>query len=519
MQQRHSFKSLGECQVSEGDNWMKKIIMLFLIAYVFLLSSNENAVFAEERQIQEEVIYHILIDRYNNGDHSIDQHVDVNDPYAYHGGDFQGIITRLNDLQEHGITTLSLSPIMANTDKGYHGYWIEDFYQIEEQFGSMEDFQMLVEEAHKREMKVVIEFVTQFIAPTNPIAQDSEKADWIMDQELSEPEWINHTVKLDLQNEEVQKYLIDVADFWMEETRIDGFNIQAVDQTPVSFLKALTEHIESTNSNFYLIGDILETDENSQEILDSTGIQVIENTALNQTMRETFSKEDNEVSTIYNVWEESGNQHPLLFMDDMYSKRFTQLFSENGRNSLTAWKLALTYMYTTPGVPMIFQGSEIPMYGEDAIAAQKLVQFNSGDSDLQEFFHKISSLRSQFPALQYGDYELVDTSNAMSVFRRSYEGDTLYIAINNSSTSQNITLSDIEPGMQLRGYLEDNLVRANDDGAYRIGLPRESVEVFHVQPDKGLNWGFISFVGGVLLLFIVGVIYLSRKQKQREAEE
>lgn len=168
---------------------------------------------------------------------------------------------------------------------------------------------------------------------------------------------------------------------------------------------------------------------------------------------------------------------------------------------------------------MIFQGSEIPMYGEDAVAAQNLVQFNSGDSDLQEFFHKISSLRSQFRALQYGDFELVDTSNAMSVFRRSYEGDTLYIAINNSSTSQDITVSGIEPGMQLRGYLEDNLVRADDNGDYRIGLPRESVEVFHLQPDKGLNWGFISFIFGTLLLFIVGVIYLSRKQKKREAEE
>ncbi|WP_068676604.1 alpha-amylase family glycosyl hydrolase [Oceanobacillus sp. Castelsardo] len=498
---------------------MKKVIMLFLIACVFFIS-NENAVlYAEEQQIQEEIIYNILIDRYNNGDHSIDYNVDVNDPYAYHGGDFQGIITRLNELQELGITTLSLSPIMANAEKGYHGYWIEDFFQVEEQFGSMEDFQLLVEEAHKRNMKVVIEYVTQFIAPSNPIVQDSEKADWIVDQELSEPKWINDTVKLNLQNEAVQQYLFDVADFWMNETEIDGFKIQAVDQMPVSFLQALTEHIKSINPNFYLIGDILEADKNSQEILVSTGIQMIENTALNQTIRDTFLKEDNEVSDIYEVWEGSGNQLPILYLDDMYSKRFTQEFSENGRNSLTAWKLALTYMYTTPGVPMIFQGSEIPMYGEDAVAAQSLVQFNSGDSDLQEFFHKISSLRTQFPALQYGDFELIDSSNAMSVFRRSYEGDTLYIAINNSSTSQDITVSGIEPGMQLRGYLEDNLVRANDNGDYRIGLPRESVEVFHLQPDKGLNWGFISFVCGILLLFVVGVIYLSRKQKQREAEE
>lgn len=176
-------------------------------------------------------------------------------------------------------------------------------------------------------------------------------------------------------------------------------------------------------------------------------------------------------------------------------------------------------MYTTPGVPVIYQGSEIPMYGNTKEQVQSLVLFNSKDQDLQTTFKRIASIRSQFPALQHGDYELVDSSGAMSVFKRTYEDETAYVAINNDSESQYITVTDIDEGMELRGYLGDNIVRANDDGGYRIGIPRESVEVYKLQPETGFNWGLIAFVVGILSLFVIAVIYLSIKQRKRLAEE
>lgn len=488
-------------------------MMLITIAFVFFFNS-ENTLYAEQRDIQEEVIYQILVDRYQNGNHQIDDQVNVEDPYSYHGGDLEGIINRLNDLQKLGITTISLSPIMANAENGYHGYWVEDFFQVEEQFGTMEDFQTLIEEAHNRDMKVVIDFVTSYVAPTSSIAQDPEKADWTIEHQETDPQWAENTLKLDLENEEVQQFLLEVAEYWMTETNVDGYKLHAVDQIPISFLSTLTEKIKTENPNFYLIGEVIDTDENRNEIMEQTELDLIENVALNDAIRATFIEEDRAVEEIYQVWGDSENHLPLLKVDDMYSKRFTQAFAENGRNYVTVWKMALTYMYTTPGVPVIFQGSEIPMYGGDAVDAQRLVEIGGAERDLQEFFDRISALRSQFPALQKGDFELVGSSNAMSVFKRTYEDQTMYIAINNSTTSQDITVSDIAPDMELRGYLEDNLVRENENGDYRIGLPRESIEVYILQENKGINWGFIAFSGGVIVLFVFAVIYLSRKEKQ-----
>ncbi|RLL45045.1 alpha-amlyase [Oceanobacillus piezotolerans] len=498
---------------------MKKRYGVFVIALLLLFGFNGNAVVAEGNQLQEEIIYGILVDRFNNGNYENDKRVEIENPAAYHGGDFQGIIDRLDGLKEIGITTITLSPLMQNAEGGYHGYWVEDFKAMEERFGTIEELNTLIEEAHQRDIKVLMELVTNYAAKSNPIVTDPSNEDWINTMDITEPEWTSNVVQLNLENPEVKEYIINAAEFWVEETDLDGLKLHAVDQTPLSFLQQLTQSLKETDSELYLLGDILVTDENNEEIIAETEIDAIENVALYEAMTEVFSEPTAHVSKVYETWEQTQQNLDLLFLDDMDTERFTQQFSGNGRNAVTSWTLALTYMYTSPGVPVLFQGSEFAMYGRNAEESQRLVQFNSGEPELQEFFSRIASLRSEFPALQHGDFEIVGSNGAMSVFKRTYDGETMFIAINNDSESKYIDVSDIEPGMQLRGFLGDNIVRENENGTYRVGVPRESVEVYALQPDVGLNWGLISLSGGIILLFIFGVSYLSFKQKRREAQK
>ena len=500
---------------SDGGLFMKKIAGVFLaVGLIAFMTFVPNVAAERERGLEDEIIYNILIDRYNNGTPTNDTQVNLDDPQAYHGGDLQGVIAKLDDLQEIGVTTISLSPLMENSDNGFHGYWIEDFYQVEDHIGTMEDLHKLIEEAHNRDMKVVIEFVTNYVAASHPIVDDSEKADWFIDNELTEPAWMENTVRLNLEHPEVEAYLLDVAAYWMEETAIDGFKLHAVDQAPLTFLESFTQYIKELNPEFYLLGDILVTDADNAELINDTALDAVGNMRLNDAMVEVFAEPDNAVENIYEVWQTAKNQQPLLYMDDFNSERFTQKFSENGRNTLTTWSLALTYMYTTPGVPMLLQGSELPMYGTEAEESQRLVPFNSGEPDLKEFHNRISALRNEFPVLRYGDFEIVDSSGALSVFKRTYNDETMYIAINNGSESAYVDVSDIPSNMELRGYLGDNLVRENENGDYRIGLARESAEVYTVQTDAGFNWLFIGFVVGVFVLFIGAIIFLSAKQKK-----
>ncbi|MFD1361031.1 alpha-amylase family glycosyl hydrolase [Lentibacillus salinarum] len=497
---------------------MKRLLCIIL-AMSFFPGLAQSVSAAGQEAIKEDIVYYILVDRFNNGDTSQNDHANLDDPFAYHGGDLQGITEKLDHLQGNGYTTLVLSPIMANAPDGYHGYWIEDFYQVDEQFGTMDDLQELVKEAHDRDMKVVMELVTNYAAETHPMTEDPDKREWLEENsgQASFP-WLDKTVALDQSNPDVQQFLTDVADYWIEEAGIDGYQFHAADQANKPFLEELTTHLQDNNPDLYLLGHILDDESYDGQLTEDTAIQMVENSDLTSIMTDVFANEGAPVAPIYEAWEADGRQEGLTYLDNPYTERFTQKFLENGRNTLTAWKLALTYLYTAPGTPMIYQGSEIPMGGAGFPENQQLVKWNSSDEDLEQFINRIAALRSEFPALQYGDYELIDSSGAMSLFKRSYEGESVYIAINNDVESQAVSIDGPEADKQLSGLLGDNLVRADDNGQYKIGLPRETTEVYVVQDDAGLNWSMITPILAVVVLFVAGIIYLNRKQKQREAD-
>lgn len=494
---------------------MKRKIMLIFTALLFIFMA-ALPVAADDVNVESELVYEIIVDRFNNLDHSIDQQVNLEDPEAYHGGDLAGVTGNLDELVKLGVTTIVLSPIMENADGGYHGYWVEDFTSIEESFGTMDDLNVLVEAAHEREIKVILEFVTNYISESHPIALDEEKADWILPGQAEGPVWTERAVRLNQDHPEVREMLQEAASFWLEETDIDGLMLHAADQASADFLEVFTAELKAAHEDTYLFGDILLDREGIEEIWERTAFDAIDNYPLSEAVAEVFSSPDQSAEDIYELSKEAERIPSLIFVDDKYSQRFTTMFSENGRNTLTAWKLALTYLYATPGTPVILQGTEVGMHGTTVEETQRLVPFTSGDPDLKEFHGRISNLRSEFPALTYGDFELVDSNGHMSVFKRTYEDQTMYIAINNGTESSYIDLTDVEADKMLRGYLEDNLARANEEGNYRIGIPRESAEIYQLMDDVGYNWTLIGFAAVVISLFVFMMLYLQHKQKKRE---
>lgn len=493
---------------------------LYIFMVIFFSVGIINPVSAAEKEtIHSQIIYNVLVDRFNNGDPSLSKQVDLDNPLGYHGGDLQGITDKLGSLKELGYTTLVLSPIMENAPDGYHGYWVEDFYKVDEQYGSMDDLKKLVEEAHQRDMKIVLEFVTNYVSLTHPITQDPSKSDWLKETNNVESyQWLDKVAVLDQSNPKVQTFLTEVAEFWIKEANIDGYKFHAADQANGSFLKQLTAQINKQKPNFFMLADILNAREYTSDIKENTEIDAVENNTLFGPMRNVFANAGTPVSAIYDSWVENGKQEGLNYLDNKYTERFTQKLLKNGQNPFTTWKLALTFLYTAPGTPTIYQGSEIPMSGGPFPDSQKMVQFNSGDEELKKFINRIAALRSQFPALQKGDYELLGSSGSMSLFKRSYEGESVYVAINNDEQSQSISIDEIESGMQLKGLLGDNLVRENEKGEFKVGLARETSEVYIVEKDNGLNWTFIGMIVGIFVIFFVSVMILSRKQKKREAE-
>src|SRR5699024_9775923 len=135
---------------------------------------------------------------------------------------------------------------------------------------------------------------------------------------------------------------------------------------------------------------------------------------------------------------------------------------------------------------------------------------------IEEFHNRMSSIREQFPVLVHGDFEQVTSNEGLSVFKRSLDEETMYIAINNDDTSHSVTIDEVDSSKQLTGLLGDDIIRESDNGLYKISIPRETSEIYVIEDDVGFNWYLIGFIIGTLLLFVFAIVYLSRKQKQRE---
>src|SRR5699024_1322415 len=130
----------------------------------------------------------------------------------------------------------------------------------------------------------------------------------------------------------------------------------------------------------------------------------------------------------------------------------------------------------------------------------------------------MASVRNEFAPVSTGDFELVGSDKGLSLFKRSYEEEDVYVGINNDDESRAVDTEGCGEDVQLKGLLEDDTIRQLENGKLSIGLERESQEVYIVEKDQGLNWIFIGFVLGVLFLFVFGVIGLKVKQSKREKQ-
>lgn len=177
----------------------KRNVHLFL--YGIGLFSAYVRIGGRKREWQDEVIYSIMIDRFNNGDAKNDKELNVGNLEGYQGGDIQGIIKRMDYIKDMGFTTIMLSPIFKS--ETYDGRGAVDFQKVNEHFGSLQDVKQLMQEAHKRDMKVVFQFVV----------------------------------------EKEQETLIDSIKWWMKEANIDGIYLMHSKEISRTFLNEVEQSV------------------------------------------------------------------------------------------------------------------------------------------------------------------------------------------------------------------------------------------------------------------------------------
>ncbi|WP_043933091.1 alpha-amylase family glycosyl hydrolase [Bacillus sp. EB01] len=509
-----------------------KLAAFFLIPFLLIWALPVQGFEREARLWQDEMVYSIMIDRFNNSSKDT-AGINAKDPLAYNGGDFQGIIDRLGYIKDMGFTAIMLSPIFENVENGYHGYWVDDYFKTEEHFGSVKKFKELVSEAHSLDMKVIIDFPANNVGKNSKLVQEKGQ-DWFHAEQEAGSDgnrqqqlngWQDGLPDLAHENPDVQDYLIDAGKWWISETDIDGYRLSDADKVPADFWSEFSKAVKTEKENVYLIADFGTSDSELLKEYRNAGFNGYYDYTSFDEIRKAFSQPDGDLGGIFTKWEQAqvNSDNPYetgTFMDHQDTVRFTREIISNNIFPGTPWKQALTYMYTTPGIPIVYYGSEIALDGGEAPDNRKLMNFRS-DKELIDHIGKLSDLRQMLPSLTRGTMEKLYEQDGIAVFKRVFDDETTIIAINNSSKTREIKLAPEQvesEGMELRGLLKGDESEGSDEG-YTLILDREESEVYVLSEKQGLNLALMGSVALVWIGFAVFLIILAKRSRKKTNQE
>ena len=446
-------------------------------AYFHYPHIGESDLYEVPRWLDGAVVYQVFVDRFCKGNaeqKSID--VSPEGDMDFYGGDLPGIVQKLDYLNLLGVNVLYLSPIFdADTN---HGYDTSNYYRINPRFGSQADFKHLVEQCHKRSMRVILDGVFHSCGYYSPYFQDvvekGVKSEyWDMFYLYSYPvrrdppnydcfagSW--RLPKLRIGNAKVQALMLEIASYWTREFDIDGWRIDTANEVDHKFLREFRNRIKACKKDVYIVGEIWH---NSIDFLQGDQLDGVMNYHLATTLFDFFYKRKLSVSefdgqltlnrisypkkAVQAAWNviESHDTHRILYSTD---------------DNKAVLRLMFAMQMTYPGVPSIYFGTET---GLKSGHESQFIRFpmnwdvEAWDKTLMAYIKKLISIRRQYRALRSGDIRTVslDDEQEIYVYERFSAVEKAYVIINRSTAPQTVRLSYGDLGCRDPGALREVL--------------------------------------------------------------
>lgn len=403
------------------------------------------------------------------------------------------IIDWIPHMKRMHINALYLGPIFASYE---HGYDTSDYRLVDHRLGTNEDFKKVCDALHDADIRIVLDGVFNHVGryfwaflDVLEKHENSPYAFWFhnmkfhatspLGDDFTYEAWQGHynLVKLNLRNEEVVQYLLDSVAMWMDEFHIDGLRLDAADCIDKDFFRRLKTFTKEKNKDFWLMGEIIHGDYNmwaNPEMLDSvTNYECYKGLYSSHNTKNYF-----EIAYSLNRQFGNGGIYRNLtlynFVDNHDVNRLASTLVN--RDDLAN---VYTLLYTMPGVPSIYYGSEYAIKGtkHDGSDAdiRPCLQLEKLDTPNTELFHhicKLGEIYEQLTPLKTGSYEQILIRNEQFVFKRSEQADFAYIALNLSDEPFTIAYPASEP--VLYDVLHDQLYTRDENPELTL-LPHDSM--------------------------------------------
>jgi len=420
-----------------------------------------------QRDWSDAVLYFVVLDRFADGDAGNDAGVDRSNPGGFHGGDLKGLARHLDEIATLGATALWITPVVrqdsycpwAQGDPasgfggafehcGFHGYWADDFKALDPRFGSEEDLKALVDAAHARGMKVLLDVVYNHVGYGSHYLEDPATKDWFRKKPVdcaADPLTCQVGGLPDFRTElpEVREYLLDAQLGLAARTGLDGFRLDTVKHVEHDFWQ---EHRRATRErvspDFFLLGEVWG---GSAQVLDDWFVNDEMDGGFDFTFKgscESFVQGKGRTIAFSAYLEKRHRVREGYHLSHYLSSHDEPSASMNLGGDQEALKLCVALQMTSLGIPMIYYGEEVgaghttwPMNRVDFPWGSRAVQPGNGverDESLRDYYRRLIEIRRRHLALSAGSYERLSTDGDLLVFGRSHEssGNAVVVAIN-----------------------------------------------------------------------------------------
>lgn len=488
-------------------------------------------------------IYHIMPDRFANGDYSNDSYSDMrqeginrNKMYFRHGGDLQGIINHLDYIKDLGASAIWLTPVLENDQPyaSYHGYAITDLYKIDKRFGTNELYKEFVKTCHQKGIKVVKDIVLNHLGNENWLMRDIPDADWlhqwheftrsnfraavVHDPHRSEYDikqlkqgWFDYSMPdLNQDNELLSKYLIQNNIWWLEYAGIDDYRIDTWFFSDSDFLFNWVNAIKEEYPKLRLFGETWVQNVSEQAYF--TGIKNINGEQipnlpsaldfqLNFSIEDALNKETDWTSGLsrlyYTLSQDflyKNSDNNVIFLDNHDKARIFTTLGEN----IDKLKSAIGLLMTLRGLPVLYYGTELLFTGNaqpDGNVRQdisggwkedKINQFvDSGrtrnENDIFNYIKKLANYRRSSKALQTGKLTQFIPEESVYVFFRYDQEKKIMVVLNTNKSEKKILTKRFKEFLSGAKLLKDIVSEEVINDYNEIAIDKNSIRILEVK--------------------------------------
>lgn len=388
-------------------------------------------------------------------------------------GKIEAEIPRLKEL---GVNAVLFNPLFESER---HGYDTVDFYKIDRRLGTNEEFKALVAKFHEAGIKVVLDGVFNHTGrafpPFREVLQKREGTDyrfWFnvnfwgnsrFNDGLDYENWEGHAelVKLRLDNADLQNYLMDAVRYWIREFDIDGLRLDVCYLLPVWFMELLRRTVNAEKNDFFLVGEVIHCG-NFQHNIAPERLNSITNYECFKGMVSAINSDnlfeiESSLTRLFSSqpWALYTGKRMLNFVDNHDVVRAYTALKEK-RNLCNLY----TLMFTIPGIPCVYYGSE---YGQEGDKSDRDYMLRPCIDDVDKTNHpelyahirKLAAIRKNSRALSYGSYQKAALQNRWFAFIRECDGERLIVAVNISDCDCTIRVEEAEGYDLLTGQVRN----------------------------------------------------------------